>query len=68
MLPFRLFSSSDAGTPRATYAGLGAGKHGVDGGSFWFFESPEEPGALDRVRWEANGTGKRAVWTVWLLG
>lgn len=71
VLPFRAIhtrsSSSQAATPRTTYDGLGAGLHGTEGGSFWFFEHVDEEGAADRARWEHQGVGRRAIWTVWLL-
>lgn len=53
---------------RPTYPGLGVGKNGQDGGSFWFFEDVSEEGARDRLEWESRGVGKSAVWTVWLIG
>jgi hypothetical protein len=39
----------------------------LDGGSFWFFEDVGEEGAFDRYRWEKDGVGRRAIWTVWLI-
>lgn len=72
VLPFRSFAHdapmpSDT-VPRMTYLGVGAGLHGTEGGSFWFFEDIREPGAADRLRWERQGVGRRAIWTVWLFG
>ncbi|EST07008.1 hypothetical protein PSEUBRA_003641 [Kalmanozyma brasiliensis GHG001] len=52
---------------RQIYPGLGAGTKGLDGGSFWFFEDVGEEGAFDRYRWERDGVGRRAIWTVWLI-
>ncbi|SPO31813.1 related to conserved hypothetcial protein [Ustilago trichophora] len=52
---------------RSIYPGLGAGLKGLDGGSFWFFEDVGEQGAFDRYRWEKDGVGRRAIWTVWLI-
>ncbi|KAJ1018593.1 hypothetical protein NDA16_004875 [Ustilago loliicola] len=52
---------------RTLYPGLGAGLKGLDGGSFWFFEDVGEEGAFDRYRWEKDGVGRRAIWTVWLI-
>ncbi|EPQ27943.1 uncharacterized protein PFL1_04687 [Pseudozyma flocculosa PF-1] len=81
VLPFRSFELGQDGAPlsrpnvagfdsaaRPIYQGLGAGLHGQHGGSFWFFEDIGEEGALDRQRWEENKVGRRAIWTVWLLG
>ncbi|PWN49129.1 hypothetical protein IE53DRAFT_161785 [Violaceomyces palustris] len=73
VLPFRSFdvgpnaANAFNTATRITYAGLGAGRQGLDGGSFWFFEDIGEAGALDRQRWEADGVGKRAIWTLWIL-
>ncbi|KAN0064423.1 hypothetical protein ACQY0O_002796 [Thecaphora frezii] len=53
--------------PRDIYEGLGAGLQGTDGGSFWFYEDVTEEGACDRQKWEADGVGRRAIWTVWIL-
>ncbi len=81
VLPFRSFQrDSDTGelisqskikgfdaADRTIYPGLGAGLQGLDGGSFWFFEDVGEEGAFDRYRWEKDGVGRRAIWTVWLI-
>ncbi|CAO1627487.1 unnamed protein product [Parajaminaea phylloscopi] len=70
-LPFRSYGldgTMPASTvPRLTYAGGGAGVHGIDGGSFWFFEDISESGAAERFEKERNGTGRRAIWTIWLF-
>lgn len=73
VLPFRACPTNQnqlvSNVPvRLTYPGLGAGKNGQYGGSFWFFENEAEEGAKDRFEWERRGVGKRAVWTVWLIG
>lgn len=73
VVPFRLFEQTPLeGAPglpgRRVYEGLGAGKHGVDGGSLWFVEDEREEGAMDRLRWSNLGRGNRAVWTIWLMG
>lgn len=80
VLPFRSYELDATGqlvtkskvkgfnpTTRPIYHGLGAGTHGVHGGSFWFFEDIGEDGAADRQRWENDRVGRRAIWTVWLL-
>lgn len=72
-LPFRSYAETTSAMPRntiprPTYLGLGSGSQGGDGGSFWFFEDVSEDGAADRWRWEKDGVGSRAIWTVWLFG
>ncbi|PWZ00364.1 hypothetical protein BCV70DRAFT_147947, partial [Testicularia cyperi] len=81
VLPFRSFQTNpDTGSlvrdskvdafdasSRVIYEGLGAGTKGLDGGSFWFVEDVGEEGAFDRMRWEQDGVGRRALWTVWLF-
>ncbi|CAO1631068.1 unnamed protein product [Sympodiomycopsis kandeliae] len=71
-LPFRSYGQEASmpkdTIPRPTYLGLGAGSQGGDGGSFWFLEDVSEAGGADRWRWEQEGVGNRAIWTVWLFG
>lgn len=72
VLPFRSYQQSagndNLNASREIFSGLTSGKSGSDAPSFWFFEDPGEKGALQRAQQEAQGTGRRAIWTCFIPG
>lgn len=75
VLPFRSYQHSGPGAQkdklhasREIFSGLTSGSSGSDDASFWFFEDSGEKGAMQRAQEEAQGTGRRAIWTCFVPG